>query len=56
MLIGQEWRQAFHRFIASPTLEVLAVAAVLGIALFSIVGNEPFSRSNDAHIAVFGPR
>lgn len=57
MWIGQEWHQAFQRFIASPTLEVLAVLALVGVALFTIAGDDVFFRTHrDANVAVFGPR
>jgi hypothetical protein len=57
MWIGQEWHQAFHRFITSPTLEVLAVIALVGVAMLSIAGDDVFFRTHrDSGVAVFGPR
>ena len=57
MWIGQQWHQAFHRFIASPALEVLAVVALVSVAMLSIAGDDVFFRTHrDSNVAVFGPR
>jgi len=57
MWIGHEWHQAFHRFLGSTTLQVLAVVALVGAAMLTIAGDDVFFRTHrDSNVAVFGPR
>ena len=55
MIIGQEWHRSFHRWLASPTIEVLAVAAVAAIALFTMIDADAFYPPHAAMV-VLGPR
>jgi hypothetical protein len=52
---GQEWHRSFHRLLASPTIEVLAVVAVLALALFSMADADALYPAQGAMV-VLGPR
>lgn len=52
---GHTCHRAIHRFLAAPTLGVLAIAVVAVLALYSMADAEHFSRA-PRDVAVFGPR
>ena len=55
MHLGQSWHRAFHRFMASPSLEVLGAAAVVSVALYAMFNTDAIYQS--PHMPVmFGHR
>lgn len=52
---GHEWFQSFQRLFSSPTVGIVAVAALVGVSVYAIADVEPVYRPH--HVtAVFGPR